>query len=52
MRSISPQIIKHYIPYEFSKDVIELQCIPKAISPKKEDNPLQNIKLRRLNDKV
>lgn len=29
MQSISPQIIKHYIPLEFSKNIIDLNELPK-----------------------
>lgn len=29
MQSIAPHIIKHFIPYEFSKNVLDLKVVPK-----------------------
>jgi hypothetical protein len=49
MQSIAPNIIKHFIPYEFSKNVFDMQVTPKKVqTSKKDENPLQNIKLRNL----
>lgn len=48
MQSFSPIIIKHYIPFEFSKEAVDFHMSPKKIVPQKDDNPLQNIKLKLL----
>lgn len=48
MQSIAPNIIKHFIPYEFSKNVLDLQVVPKKMTRQKDENPLQNMKLRSL----
>jgi hypothetical protein len=48
MRSFSPQIIKHYLPLEFSKQVVDYHPSPLKAVPPSEDNPLTNIVLRNL----
>lgn len=47
MQSQSPCIIRHFIPLNFSKQAVDMPTSPlrRTYTPK-EDNPLQNIKLR------
>ena len=49
MQSVSPHIIKHFIPLDFSHTIIDRQLAPASVSPPKDDNPLTNMKLKRLN---
>ena len=48
MQSIAPNIIKHFIPFEFSKNVLDFKVVPKKVSSQKDENPLQNMKLKNL----
>lgn len=50
MQSFSPQIIKHYIPLDFSKQVINIYSSPRKIVVPKEENPFTNKKLMELNN--
>jgi hypothetical protein len=50
MQSQSPFVLRHFIPFEFSKQAVDMKNSPfpkKYIVPK-EDNPLQNMKLKAL----
>lgn len=49
MQSQSPCIIRHFIPLAFSKEAVDMPTSPlrRSFVPK-EDNPLQNMKLRAL----
>lgn len=54
MYSSSPQIIKHYVPMNFSKMSVDFKSSPKkiltSIKPI-EESPLTNYKLKQLQDK-
>ena len=46
MSSKSPQVIRHFIPLQFSKEALDYQKTPTRSYVKLEENPLQNMKLR------
>ena len=48
MQSVSPQILKHFIPIQFSQSILDNKFVPSTLSPPKEANPLQNIKLKKI----
>jgi hypothetical protein len=48
MQSVAPHVIKHFIPLEFSTGIIDLQSLPRQPVSRKDDNPLQNMKLRQI----
>lgn len=48
MQSVSPYIIKHFIPIDFSKNIIDRKLAPKKVSKPKDNNPLQNMKLKNI----
>ena len=52
MYSASPNLIKHFVPMSFSKQSIDYQKSPrKSAISKYEENPLMNMKLRKINEK-
>jgi hypothetical protein len=48
MQSIAPTIIRHYLPLDFSNQLLDSHRSPRRSFVPKDDNPLQNIKLRAL----
>lgn len=48
MHSISPHIIKHYIPLDFSKEAIDLHALPREQKQPEQENPFHNMKLKNL----
>lgn len=54
MYSSSPQVIKHYVPMNFSKMTVDFKSSPKKLLSNVkpiEQNPLTNFKLKKLQDK-
>lgn len=48
MHSISPHIIKHFIPLDFSREAIDLHALPRQQKQPEQDNPFHNMKLKNL----